>query len=101
MCKQGGSEGETRERALQGRKEGGRDRSVRMEVKRDLRTTVIVPTLTYASKAWAWNGTQRSRVQAVELSYLRSPCGVRRMDGVSNECVLAFWNESCVCREEV
>ncbi len=62
-------------------------RSVSMEVKRDLRNTVIVPTLTYASETWAWNECQRSRVQAVEMSYLRSACGVSRMDGVSNECV--------------
>ncbi len=62
-------------------------RSVSMEVKRDLRNTVIIPTLTYTSKTWAWNESQRSRVQAVEMSYLRSACGVSRMDGVSNESV--------------
>ncbi len=54
-------------------------RSVSMEVKRDLRNTVIVPTFTYASEIWAWNENQRSRVQAVEISYLRSACGVSRM----------------------
>ncbi len=62
-------------------------RSVSMEVKRDLRNTVIVPTLTYASEIWAWNESQRSRVQAVEMSYLRSAYGVSRMDGMSSECV--------------
>ncbi len=86
MCKHGGTEGETRERALQGRKMVGslgrimNGRSVSMEVKRDLRNTVIVPTLTYASKTWAWNESQRSRAQAVEMSYLRSACDVSRMD---------------------
>ncbi len=30
-------------------------RSVSMEVKRDLRNTVVVPTLTYVSKTWGWN----------------------------------------------
>ncbi len=35
-----------------------------------------------------WPGMKvRSRVQAVEMSYLRSACGVNRMDGMSNECV--------------
>ncbi len=62
-------------------------RSVSMEVKRDLRNTVIVPTLTYASETSAWNESQRSRVQAVEMSYLRSACGVSRTDGMSNESV--------------
>ncbi len=60
-------------------------RSVNMEVKRDLRNTVIVPTLIYTSKTWAWNESQRSRAQAVEMSYLRSACGVSRIDGMSNE----------------
>ncbi len=36
-------------------------RSVSMEVKRDLRNTVIVPTLTYASETWVWNESQRSK----------------------------------------
>ncbi len=58
-----------------------------MEVKRDLRNTVIVPTLTYASETWAWNESQRSRVQAVEMSYLMSACSMRRMDGMTNESV--------------
>ncbi len=56
MCKHGSTEGEIRERALQGRKVVGslghimNGRSLSMEVKRDLRKTVIVPTLIYASK---------------------------------------------------
>ncbi len=93
MCKHGGTEGETRERALQGGRVAGslgcimNGRSVSMEVKRDLRNTVIVPTLTYASKTWAWNESQWSRVHAVEISYLRSACAVSRMDGMSNESV--------------
>ncbi len=61
--------------------------NVSMEVKRDLRNTVIVPTLTFASETWAWNESQRSRVQAVEMSYLMSACCMRRMDGMNNESV--------------
>ncbi len=93
MCKHGGTEGETRKRVLQGRKAVGslgrimNGRSVSMEVKRDLGNTVIVPTLTYANETWGWNESQRSRVQAVEISYLRSACGVNSMDGMSNESV--------------
>ncbi len=33
------------------------------------------------------NESQRSRVQAVEMSYLRSACGVSRMDGMRNKSV--------------
>ncbi len=93
MFKHGGSEGETRETALQGRKVVGslgpimKGRSVSMEVKRDLRNTVIVQTLTYASETWAWTESQRSRVLAVEMSYLRSACGVSRMYGVMKVCM--------------
>ncbi len=93
MGKHGDTEGETRERALQGRKVVGslgrimNGRNVSMEVKRDLINTVIIPTLTYASETWAWNISQRSRVQAVEMSYLRGACGVSRRDGMVNESV--------------
>ncbi len=58
-------------------------RSVSMKVKRDLRNKIIRPTLTYASETWAWKERQRSRVQAVEMSYLRSACGVSRIDGAN------------------
>ncbi len=93
MCRHSGTEEETRERALQGRKVVGslgyimNGRSVSMEVKRDLRHTVLVSTLTHASETWAWNESQRSRVQALEINYLRSACGVSRMDGMSIESV--------------
>ncbi len=89
----GGMEGDIRERALQGRRVAGslgrimNGRSVSMEVKRELRNTITVPTLTYASKTLAWNESQRSRVQAVEMSYLRGACGVSRIVGMSNESV--------------
>ncbi len=62
-------------------------RNVSMEANRDLRNTIIVPSLTYASETWAWNESQRSRVQAVKMNYLRSACGVSRMDGMSHERV--------------
>ncbi len=86
LCKHDGTEGETRERALQVRRVVGslerimNARSVNMEVKRDLRNTIIVRTITYASETWAWNESQRSRVQALKMSYLRSACGVSRME---------------------
>ncbi len=47
----------------------------------------VVPTLAYASETWAWNESPRSKEQAVKMSYLRSVCGVSRMNGMSNESV--------------
>ncbi len=93
MCKHADTERKTRKGALQGRNVVGsldcimNGRSMSTEVKRDLRNLVIVATLTDACKIQAWNASQRSRVQAVEISYLRSACGVSRMDGMSNESV--------------
>ncbi len=114
ICKHGGMEGEIRERPLQGGRVAGslgrimNGRSVSMdEVKRDLRNTIIVPTLTHASETWAWNESQRYR-QAVEMSYLRSAYGVSRMDGKCNESVyerfgMCHWGEGkkCEVMEEV
>ncbi len=93
ICKHGGTEGEIRERVLQGSRvvrslgQIMNGRSVSREVRRDLRNTIIVPTLTYASETCSWNESQRSRVQAVEMIYLRNACGVSRMDGMNNESV--------------
>ncbi len=85
-------EGEIRGRAIQGRKVIGslgqvmRERTVCREVKA-LRNSITVPTVAYASETWVWNQSQRSKIQAVEMSYLRGGCGVNRMDGESNENV--------------
>ncbi len=64
-----------------------RERTVSREVKKALRESIIVPTVAYASETWVWNQSQRSKIQAVEMSYLRGGCGVNRMDGESNENV--------------
>lgn len=50
-------------------------RIVSLEVKRDLRHTVIVTTITHAGDTSASNASQRSRVQEVEMSYVRSAYG--------------------------
>ncbi len=71
-----------RERAIQGRKVTGsfgpvmRERTVSREVKKALRDSIIVPTVACASETWVWNQSQRSKIQAVEISYLRGGCGV-------------------------
>ncbi len=53
------------------------ERNMSMEVKRGLRNSILLPTLTYGSETWTWNGTQQVRVRAVEMSDLRRACGVR------------------------
>ncbi len=41
------------------------------EVKKALRDSIIVLTVGYASETWVWNQSQRSKIQAVKMSYLR------------------------------
>ncbi len=68
-------EGEIKERAIQDRKVIGslgrvmRERTVSREVKKALRDSIIVPTVAYASETWVWHQSQRSKIQAVEMSY--------------------------------
>ncbi len=66
---------EVRERTVKGRSVIGslgrvmKGRNVSMEVKRGLRNSVLLPTLTYGSEAWTWNRAQQLRVRTVEMSY--------------------------------
>ncbi len=60
-------------------------RSVNMAVKKGIRDSVILPTLSYASKTWTWNTAQQSRMKAVEMSYMQGACNVSRWDRESNE----------------
>ncbi len=61
------------------------ERTVSREVKKALRDSIIVLTVAYASETWVWNQSQRSKIQGVEMSYLRDGCHVNRMDGERNE----------------
>ncbi len=72
-----------------------RERTVSREVKKALRDSIIVLTVAYASETWVWNQSQRFKIQAVEMSYLRGGCGVNRMDGESNENVYRKFGMSC------
>ncbi len=93
LCKHGGMEEAIRERVMKGRSVVGsltgvmKGRNVSMDVKRGLRNSILLPILTYGSENWTWSRAQRSRVHAVEMSYLRGACGVNRWDGVNKESV--------------
>lgn len=62
-----------------------KSRNMSMEVKKNLRESIIVPTLTYGSELWKWNEAEQSKVRAVEMTYLRAGCGVTRLDRMRNE----------------
>ncbi len=67
MCKDGSMEGETRERAVQGRKVVGslgcmmKGRTVSMDVKKGLCDGIIVPRITYENETWVWNERQKGQ----------------------------------------
>ena len=91
LCKHNGMRSEVRERAMQGRRMIGAlnqivgFREMSEEVKKGLRDSILLPTLTYGGELWTWNQQERSKIQAVEMSYLRSSLGVTRWDQVENE----------------
>ncbi len=81
LRKHGGMKGRSVVGSLTGVMKG---RNVPMNVKRGLRNSILLPTLTYGLETWTWNGAQQLRVCAVEMSYLRGACGVSRLDGLNN-----------------
>ncbi len=66
LCKHGRMEGEIGERTVKGRQVMGaleramKGRPVRRAVKKEIRNSVILPTLSYASETWTWNPSQQS-----------------------------------------
>ena len=91
LCKYDTMVSEIRERTMLGRREIGElgsvlnGRGMSMEVKRNLRNSIVVPTLTYGSEVWKWNVAEQSKIRAVEMIYLRAAIGVTRMDRVRND----------------
>ena len=91
FSKHGTVEAEVRERAMQGRKVVGavgsvmKGRCVSMDVKRGIRDSVLLPTLTYGGETWNWNAGDESRIRSVEMSYLRTACGLSRQMRIRNE----------------
>ena len=91
LCKNDTLESEIRERTIQGRKAIGelgsvvKGRSLSVEVKKNLRDSIVLPTLTYGSEVWKWNVAEQSKIRAVEMTYLRAGAGITRLDRVSNE----------------
>ncbi len=75
-----------------------RGKTVNKEVKKALMNSIIVLTLTYTSETWMWNECQKSKIETVEMSYLRGGCGVNRMSSEGHENV--YEDMVCLVREE-
>lgn len=80
-----------RERKMQRTRESNglessmKDRSMNTEVKRDLRNSTILPTLTYGTEFWKWNEIEQSAVTTVEMNKLRHVSVVTRLDRMRND----------------
>ncbi len=107
MCKHGGTEGETRERALQERKVVGslgrimNGRSVSMEVKKDLRNTVIVSPghLRHQLRYCIDDGTIISstlNAMTLKLKKRRNDVGANTLSQI-NFCVIFLLKPSFLC----
>ena len=71
---------------------------------------MVVPTLLYGRETWTLQKRHRSKIQAMEMRYLRKVEGVTRLDRVSNEdirrrvgveAVLAFVDRKKEWRERI
>lgn len=58
-----------------------------MEVKRDIRKSILLPTLMYGSKTRTWNTAQQSTVCSAEITYLGGVCGVIKGSLGAMECI--------------
>ena len=52
---------------------------------------MVVPPLLYGSETWTLQKRHRSRIQAMEMRYLRKIECVTRLDRVSNEDIEEGW----------
>ena len=52
-------------------------RIVSLEVKKELRDSVLLPTVTYGSEMWTANEGEMAKIQAVEMGFIRSATDTR------------------------
>merc|ERR1712002_206763 len=61
-----------------------KNRRMSVQAKVGMYKGIVEPSLLYACETWVMNVRERKKVEAVEMSCLRSICGVRRTDRVRN-----------------
>ncbi len=56
-----------------------RGRKVSLDVKRGLKNSILLRTLTYGSENRTWTGAHPLGVRALDMSYPRGACGIDGM----------------------
>lgn len=64
-----------------------RKKEISVKTKMSVFNTVFRPILTYGSESWILSRQQKSKIQAVEMKYLRAVKGVTRRDRIRNEVI--------------
>ncbi len=70
-----------------------------LRVKKGIRNSIILPTLSYASETWTWNTGQQTQIRAMEKSYVRGACEISRWDQESTENVYESYVKCAAMRE--
>ncbi|XP_026317751.1 uncharacterized protein LOC113228612 [Hyposmocoma kahamanoa] len=50
-----------------------------------IHNALLVPTLTFGSESWVWQKKDESRINAVEMRYLRKICGIKQPPPNAND----------------
>ncbi len=70
-----------------------------MGVKKGIRNSIALPTLSYASETWwTWNVAQQAQFRAVEMSYIKGACEISRWNLESNKEVYERFGTSATVR---
>jgi len=91
---------EVRHRIGEARKASGalqklwKNRRMSNEAKVGMYEGIVEPSLLYGCEAWVMNVHERRKVEAVEMRCLRSICGVRRIDRISNVDIRRRWGKN-------
>ena len=60
---------------------------IEMDVKRQIISSIFVPTLTYQCQSWTLTNPLKSKIQACEMRCLRKTINVTRRDRVQNDTI--------------